>query len=532
MITFFPVVERELRIASRNKWTYWSRLGAASLAFVIACFMFIFWLAANTGGQGLFATLSFFAVMFCLVDGIRTTADCISEEKRDGTLGLLFLTDLSGTDIVLGKLASTALRSFYGLLATFPILGLTVLMGGVTAGEFWGMIVALTVILILSQSVAIFASSICWHERHAVSMSLAVLAGLVFGPLIPSWVGLIAGRASAFNMDGLSPYRLYMLAFNGGFTSPAFLESLTINLASAMVFLFLACWFVRRRWQHQPALSMTTLLPARLQAAVQPDRKAAWRTKWLEVNPITWSLLRDQRRFDEWGRPLLFGLIALAALIMVPQLLFGMAIGTALAFNFLLKLRLAAQAARLGAELRDEGRLELLMTTPLGHKRILDGLRLSLNDIFFRPAVVLVAIEFVAILVGAFCVEGGVGTVLPMGVIVGGVFYLAALAVDFYAIASTGLWYGFSMGKPARAAIRTIVFLQILPIFLMIVPFFGLFSGLIVNAVFLGLSQSWLNSQFLRIATGQPGIVFGPIAVDGAFGTTGPPSRSSPQSTI
>ena len=36
------------------------------------------------------------------------TADCLSEEKREGTLGLLFLTDLRGYDIVVSSSSAWA----------------------------------------------------------------------------------------------------------------------------------------------------------------------------------------------------------------------------------------------------------------------------------------------------------------------------------------------------------------------------------------------------------------------------------------
>ena len=37
------------------------------------------------------------------IAGLVLTADCISQERREGTLGLLFLTDLRGPDVALGN---------------------------------------------------------------------------------------------------------------------------------------------------------------------------------------------------------------------------------------------------------------------------------------------------------------------------------------------------------------------------------------------------------------------------------------------
>src|SRR5207247_5618088 len=76
------------------------------------------------------------AVVYCLLRGVGLTADCLSEEKREGTLGLLFLTDVRGYDVVFGKLVATSLNALYGVLAIVPVLAVPLLMGGVAAGEF------------------------------------------------------------------------------------------------------------------------------------------------------------------------------------------------------------------------------------------------------------------------------------------------------------------------------------------------------------------------------------------------------------
>src|SRR2546427_9287536 len=95
--------------------------------------------------QRIFQGVSLLALLYCLAYGRRSTADCLSQEKRERTLGLLFLTDLKGHDVVLGKLAATSLRGFYGLLAIFPVLAVPLLMGGITPGEFWRMVLVLVV---------------------------------------------------------------------------------------------------------------------------------------------------------------------------------------------------------------------------------------------------------------------------------------------------------------------------------------------------------------------------------------------------
>jgi len=47
----------------------------------------------------IFTAFGIVAFGFTLLCGVFLTSDCLSEEKREGTLGLLFLTDLKGFDI-------------------------------------------------------------------------------------------------------------------------------------------------------------------------------------------------------------------------------------------------------------------------------------------------------------------------------------------------------------------------------------------------------------------------------------------------
>ncbi|HMJ90451.1 MAG TPA: hypothetical protein VK530_11570, partial [Candidatus Acidoferrum sp.] len=132
-MTFLPIVDRELRVRARWRSTYIVRAAVAVLAIAVAVVMMFFAAVGGPGaGKWMLLTLGWLTFAFCVVDGFRSTADCLSEEKREGTLGLLFLTDLRGFDVVLGKFAATSLSSFYGVLAVIPVLAIPVLLGGVT----------------------------------------------------------------------------------------------------------------------------------------------------------------------------------------------------------------------------------------------------------------------------------------------------------------------------------------------------------------------------------------------------------------
>src|SRR5262245_32512491 len=125
-MTFLPIVTRELRVASRRRSTYWLRSGATLVVILLGTWLF---LLMQTGPQQersayLFGTLTGSAVLYALLSGVRATADCLSEEKREGTLGLLFLTDLKGYDVVLGKLMANSVNAIYSVVAVVPVLAI------------------------------------------------------------------------------------------------------------------------------------------------------------------------------------------------------------------------------------------------------------------------------------------------------------------------------------------------------------------------------------------------------------------------
>ena len=191
IMTFLPIVGRELRVAARRRLTYWGRALFALLAIVIGVFVY---LANYRSGplsfaERLFGTLIWLATFYCLFSGIGFTADSLSEEKREGTLGLLFLTDLRGYDVILGKLAATSMSGFYAILALFPMLAVPLLLGGVTVGEFWRVVLVLVLTALFSLAAAILVSALSRSRRKARAGAFFLL--LLFGAGFPAAAGLI-----------------------------------------------------------------------------------------------------------------------------------------------------------------------------------------------------------------------------------------------------------------------------------------------------------------------------------------------------
>src|SRR5258708_37160048 len=110
-MVLLPVIERELRVCARQPFTYYLRVLGMS-ALLLTCLLF----GINHGfgpalGSQLFDRLhlTLFGAIWVLVPLL--TADSISRERREGTLGLLFLTRLSATDIGAAKSLAHGFRA-------------------------------------------------------------------------------------------------------------------------------------------------------------------------------------------------------------------------------------------------------------------------------------------------------------------------------------------------------------------------------------------------------------------------------------
>jgi len=126
------IVWRELAVGARQTSTHRGRFiaGAIVVAF-FGLFLALQKNPPNVVGPMLFSISSTLLFLQALLSGLRYTADSLSEEKREGTLGLLFLTELRSVEVVIGKMVVRSIRGFYGLIAMLPIFTFCILLGGV-----------------------------------------------------------------------------------------------------------------------------------------------------------------------------------------------------------------------------------------------------------------------------------------------------------------------------------------------------------------------------------------------------------------
>jgi hypothetical protein len=89
---FLTVADRELRSAARQKATYRTRWLTAALFFGLL--VWLLWafdgFTNRRAAPEIFRVLSVLTLLYCLFLGTARTADCISVERREGTLARIF----------------------------------------------------------------------------------------------------------------------------------------------------------------------------------------------------------------------------------------------------------------------------------------------------------------------------------------------------------------------------------------------------------------------------------------------------------
>jgi ABC-type transport system involved in multi-copper enzyme maturation permease subunit len=386
-----PIVGRELRVRARQSLTYWIRCGLAAFAIIIgaqAVSSYTNTLSPGLIGSKVFDNLSWLAFLLACISCLAT-ADCISSERREGTLGLLFLTDLEGRDVVLGKLTALGLSAFYGLVGFLPALALSVLAGGVSGGQYTRTALALLNALFLSLVAGLFISSRT-HQQFRAMRNTLITVGLFFAW---SWVtanlkGVPPMKAALFGL--LSPYGAYYLAPDTSYaTAPAvFWVALVVEHAAGWFLLaatnrdLMQKWRVAEKPEEPVRLAKMQPAPGQPGATVEAsdladDAAAQWpeasvQESWalLEQEPVCWAVSRTQgHNFYVWAGALLLLLSAAGTPLLTGPL------WNALEFlaSFSAGCLLSWGAGRSIFEARRSGELELLLCTPLGARDIVRG---------------------------------------------------------------------------------------------------------------------------------------------------------------
>ncbi len=466
-MTFLPIVGRELRVAARRGGTYWTRLviGCVAIAFGGWVMLIPDFRTPQTLGLALFTSLSVVAFIYSLLAGVRTTADCLSEEKREGTLGLLFLTDLKGYDIVFGKLTATSVNAAYGLLAIFPVMAIPLLLGGVTVQEFWRAVLVSINNMFFSLAVGMFCSAVSLDERKAMALTFLILLlfalGLpVAGLFLLQMAPVTRPLHSSFFIA--SPGYAAFMSFEVTATTfrqfNFFYASVLCVHLMGWAFLVAASAIVPRSWQDRPETDATGRWRARWRRWGQglPAARQAIHARMLAINPFYWLAGRDRMKTVlVW---VFLGGCALFAVwcnwkFKMSAAIDSLYVCTALVVHTVLKCWIAFEACRRFNADRKSGALELLLSTPLSVREILGGQLRALWKQFGGPLWIVLIADCMFFAKVRNETDGALACLAG----------IAMLLADVITLSLVGMWFGLRSRGANRAITATVALILVLP---------------------------------------------------------------------
>ncbi|MDX1952600.1 MAG: ABC transporter permease [Verrucomicrobiota bacterium] len=508
-----PLVERELRVAARQRRTFYARFIFAFLAFLLLCWLLHIFRDQASVGNRLFYPLAISVFFYCLLSGVLRTADTISAERRDNTLGFLFLTNLRGHDVVLGKLFGAGIHVFYGFFAIIPILMIPALVGGVTLIEVSRSALALVSTLFLSISVGILVSSLFLRGLIAITVGILLLLTIAFAPLI-------IGESSRFIfgmilftqiIPSISPFYALMMAeesariLNHNFY---WASILIINLMSFLS-LLIAVRIVPRLWQDNPGTVRRLRWGERFKALRlgSLEGRKRFRQKWADYNPIYW--LEGRQQVSSGWFLFLSPVVASLAILIgtgvmgriaggrnapLEGLLITWGMATALMHVAVIYL-VGLKTGQRFSEDRKSGALELLLSTTLPVRDIVRGQWLANFRQFLPPVICVIFFHllFAAGVMAVFRISGE-SWLTPLAVLrvifenfknpvipgpnweIGLIFLLiasvlAGVIAALFSMMWVGMWMGLKMRHPMQAPLLTwnLVVAVPWPVFILII---------------------------------------------------------------
>jgi ABC-type transport system involved in multi-copper enzyme maturation permease subunit len=429
-MTVLPAIERELRAQARLPFTYGLRvLGVSALLAVSLLFALESGFTPSAGGA-LFGwlNLTLFLSIWMIVPLLA--ADCISRERREGTIGLLFLTPLNARDIVLAKGLVHGLRAITLWLAAIPLLAVPFLMGGLGRRELLLSVLFNFSSICLALAAGLLASAVSknWLRAQILAglLSFSLVCVLIaacgymfeksvaFKPAAFTYVGASSpvGQTNAPHQPHFAPAlmgpsfyygnhhflpvnreTLPIVGFFGisdfencwtpmlGSMSPAgqssWLETVgwltTFSLLTLVVVIEIAARRLRHIWQEEPPSAAQLWLEEVLCAPVIGATFLRWwMHRKLDVNPIGWL---EQRSWS--GRMVMWGwlavMVSLYCTFLTGTYAFEIVYRLQNIMAWLLLIGLAASAAGSFQRERETGVMELLLVSPIPESKIIWG---------------------------------------------------------------------------------------------------------------------------------------------------------------
>ena len=184
---------RSVRADALKRRAHFLRLASVIL---ILCFLFFaHFHSSTTSAPGLtfFHSIANLGLALISLAGVGHFCNSITEEKEEGTLGLLLLANISAMGILLGKSTNRILSVLLIFAAQFPFALLAITLGGISVTQIIATFIALGGYLFLIANFGLLMS--VWAKRSqeaAAGMVLVLLFLFGFAPAFSESVGRLS----------------------------------------------------------------------------------------------------------------------------------------------------------------------------------------------------------------------------------------------------------------------------------------------------------------------------------------------------
>ena len=483
-----PLIERELRARARSRALYWTRFAVALGGLLFCLPMAQLYGGMPFGpkavGHSVFTGIVLAAFMLSCCAGF-VTVDSISRERREGTLGLLYLTRVKALDVLLGSFGAAGIACVCALMAFLPVIMLPVLTGGVTGGEAFRMMLVLLDTLLLSLAAGLWASA---GARGWFKSARALVGMLLLIVVVPSLPWLRHG------VDFLSPLAALGLADDNayGFNTGRFWMSLGAVLAISWLLLIAAGFRLRRAMRddngmtessgaarRKPAVARQAEAEAQDEALSRGFDLVSWNIRFPRMkateDPVRW-VVRRQRGMKAviWVGTLIWVLSTLGLISLVFLWLGRSVASYVYSFTPIYLVLMCVRgclfgwaASRFFVGGRRSGELELLLTSPMGAKTVVSSQWKELKRLFAWPVIIVVACSLWSSVSTNIRIHSMTGQwYSSFWLIVNGTYEtLSCLNILFGtgALIWMALWFGLTARSQAVALVQIVLVSQAVP---------------------------------------------------------------------
>ena len=351
--------------------------------------------ALARAGESFFYALAGIQLSMVLLVAPAATAGALCQDRARGILAQMATTDLSDSEIVLGKLFSRLAPILALLACALPVVSLAALLGGIDGGALVGLFAVSAAVAVLGCALALSISVEVVKTDEVVMAVLALTSCWLLS--LPLW----GGMARAYRLPppphwfyATNPFVLvyapYMWPGQFGLLAVAIFVAAALAISAGLLAMTIARvrWFVlpaevgrRKRRFRVPALRLPTL-----HAGMAAIRR--WRERLpgpsLDGNPVLWREWHRSRpsRMARilWVFYWLGAVVATALGIHgvfaygIDTMTGGFMIHIALVLQSVLGLMLlSVQAPTALGEERVRGSLDVLMAAPISTRAIVWG---------------------------------------------------------------------------------------------------------------------------------------------------------------